>query len=74
VFAERMHAEVLAALGPAPDGQVVEVAVGVASFPDHASTSEELRHGADQAVTAARELGPSRVVTYSPELPIGAVA
>lgn len=73
VLAERMHAEVLAAFGPAPDGNQVEVAVGVASFPEHASTPEELRHGADQAVTAARKLGPSRVVAYSPGAQVSAV-
>jgi predicted signal transduction protein with EAL and GGDEF domain len=61
-----MHAELLAAFGPAAGGHDVEVAVGVASFPEHASTPEELRHGADQAVTAARKLGPSRVVAFSP--------
>jgi diguanylate cyclase (GGDEF)-like protein len=73
VLAERMHAEVLAAFGPAPNGHQVEVAVGVASFPEHASTPEELRHGADQAVTAARKLGPSRVVAYSPGAQVNAV-
>src|SRR5256885_3478943 len=40
----------------ATEGEGVEVAVGMASFPEHASTVEELRHGADQAVTAARSL------------------
>ncbi len=65
VLAERIQAEVLGAVGPAPAGHEVEVAVGVASFPEQASTVEELRHGADQAVTAARRLGPSRVVAFS---------
>jgi diguanylate cyclase (GGDEF)-like protein len=73
VLAERMHAELLAAFGPAQEGHQVEVAVGVASFPEHASTPEELRHGADQAVTAARKLGPSRVVAYSPGAQVDAV-
>jgi diguanylate cyclase (GGDEF)-like protein len=74
VLAERIQAEVLEGLGADSEGNGVEVAVGVASFPEHASTVEELRHGADQAVTAARELGPSRVVAYSPagvRVPVG---
>jgi diguanylate cyclase (GGDEF)-like protein len=67
VLAERIQAEVLEGVAAASDGHGVEVAVGVASFPEQASTVEELRHGADQAVTAARKLGPSRVVAYSPD-------
>lgn len=69
VLAERIQAEVVEGVAAASEGHEVEVAVGVASFPEHASTVEELRHGADQAVTAARELGPSRVVAYSPGAP-----
>jgi diguanylate cyclase (GGDEF)-like protein len=67
VLAERIQSEVLEGVAAASDGHGVEVAVGVASFPEQASTVEELRHGADQAVTAARKLGPSRVVAYSPD-------
>ena len=74
VLAERIQAEVLEGLTAATEGHGVEVAVGVASFPEHASTVEELRHGADLAVTAARNLGPSRVVAYSPAVQADAVA
>ena len=73
VLAERIQAEVLEGLAAASEGNGVEIAVGVASFPEHASTVEELRHGADQAVTAARKLGPSRVVAYSPDGQVTAV-
>jgi diguanylate cyclase (GGDEF)-like protein len=74
VLAERIQAEVVEGLSAGSEGSGVEVAIGVASFPEHASTVEELRHGADQAVTAARKLGPSRVVAYSPTgepVPVG---
>jgi diguanylate cyclase (GGDEF)-like protein len=74
VLAERIQAEVLEGLKAATEGHGVEVAVGVASFPEHASTVEELRHGADLAVTAARNLGPSRVVAYSPGGQVSAIA
>src|SRR2546423_489371 len=74
VLAERIQTEVLEELSAATEGHGIEVAVGMASFPEHASTVEELRHGADQAVTAARKLGPSRVVAYSPDAQVSAVA
>jgi diguanylate cyclase (GGDEF)-like protein len=74
VLAERIQAEVLEGLSAAIEGEGVEVAVGMASFPEHASTVEELRHGADQAVTAARKLGPSRVVAFEPDAQVGAIA
>ena len=72
VLAERIQAEVLAALSATAEGHAVEVAVGVASFPDQAGTAEELRNAADEAVSAARRLGLSCVVAFSPAVQLHA--
>jgi GGDEF domain-containing protein len=74
VLAERIQAEVLEALAHTPAGDGVEVAVGVAAFPEHAATAEQLRHAADQAVDAARRLGCNRVVSYAPGHQLESVA
>jgi diguanylate cyclase (GGDEF)-like protein len=72
VLAERIQNEVVDGVAGVLGDSEIEVAVGVASFPEHASTVEELRHGADQAVTAARRLGPNRVVAFSPDQALAA--
>jgi diguanylate cyclase (GGDEF)-like protein len=66
VLAERIQGEMLEALARTPAGDGVEVAVGVAAFPEHAATAEQLRDAADHAGAAARRLGRNRVVSYAP--------
>ena len=44
-------------IGPGPDGPPVHVSVGVAAFPAHGTTSDELLAAAERALAAARDQG-----------------
>jgi diguanylate cyclase (GGDEF)-like protein len=46
----------------------VTLSVGVALYPDHAKTREELLAHGDEALYEAKDLGRNRVVVWSPEL------
>jgi diguanylate cyclase (GGDEF)-like protein/putative nucleotidyltransferase with HDIG domain len=52
----------------ADDALPATVSLGVASFPKHGSSSEELLGAVNQAVFAAKELGRDRSVIYNPEI------
>jgi diguanylate cyclase (GGDEF)-like protein len=52
----------------ADDAVKVTVSFGVASFPQHGSTRQELLGAADDALYAAKELGRDRTVIYSKEV------
>ena len=69
VVAERLRAGV--ARDTANLQVPVHVSFGVACFPDHGKTAEELFTATCQAVAAAKQLGRDRTVMHSPE--IGAI-
>jgi len=69
VVAERLRAGV--AEDTADLQMPVNVSFGVACFPEHGETGEELLTAACQAVAAAKQLGRDRTVMHSPE--IGAI-
>jgi diguanylate cyclase (GGDEF)-like protein/putative nucleotidyltransferase with HDIG domain len=52
----------------AEDALATTASLGVASFPKHGSSFEELFGAASQAVYAAKELGRDRSVIYNPEI------
>jgi diguanylate cyclase (GGDEF)-like protein len=52
----------------ADDSLPTTASLGVASFPKHGSSFEELFGAASQAVYAAKELGRDRSVIYNPEI------
>ena len=52
----------------AGDDLATTASLGVASFPKHGSSFEELFGAASQAVYAAKELGRDRSVIYNPEI------
>ena len=52
----------------ADDALPTTASLGVASFPKHGSSFEELFGAASQAVYAAKELGRDRSVIYNPEI------
>jgi diguanylate cyclase (GGDEF)-like protein/putative nucleotidyltransferase with HDIG domain len=52
----------------ADDALATTASLGVASFPKHGSSFEELFGAANQAVYAAKELGRDRSVIYNPEI------
>jgi diguanylate cyclase (GGDEF)-like protein/putative nucleotidyltransferase with HDIG domain len=52
----------------AEDALATTASIGVASFPKHGSSFEELFGAATQAVYAAKELGRDRSVIYNPEI------
>jgi two-component system cell cycle response regulator len=64
VLADRLRREVREAF--AQSG--LTVSLGIASFPKHGGTSEELLTGADRAVFAAKALGRDRTVIYNREI------
>jgi len=69
VVAERLRAGV--AQDTANLQMPVQVSFGVACFPEHGETGEELLTATCQAVAAAKQLGRDRTVMHSPE--IGAI-
>jgi diguanylate cyclase (GGDEF)-like protein/putative nucleotidyltransferase with HDIG domain len=52
----------------ADDPVKVTISFGVASFPEHGTTRQELLGAADDALYAAKELGRDRTVIYSKEV------
>jgi diguanylate cyclase (GGDEF)-like protein len=64
VLADRLRREVREAFGHAG----LTVSLGIASYPKHGGTAEELMTGADRAVFAAKALGRDRTVIYNREI------
>jgi diguanylate cyclase (GGDEF)-like protein len=64
VLADRLRREVREAF--AETG--LTVSLGIASYPKHGGTAEELLSGADRAVFAAKALGRDRTVIYNREI------
>jgi diguanylate cyclase (GGDEF)-like protein len=64
VLADRLRREVREAF--AQTG--LTVSLGIASYPKHGSTAEELLTGADRAVFAAKALGRDRTAIYNREI------
>ena len=64
VLADRLRREVREAF--AQEG--LTVSLGIASYPRHGSTAEELLTGADRAVFAAKALGRDRTVIFNREI------
>ena len=64
VLADRLRREVREAF--ASTG--LTVSLGIASYPKHGGTAEELMTGADRAVFAAKALGRDRTVIYNREI------
>ena len=50
------------------DARPITASLGVASFPKHGGTAEELHGSASRAVSVAKELGRDRSVIYNPEI------
>jgi diguanylate cyclase (GGDEF)-like protein len=68
MLAERMLAALAAPI--AIDGQAVRISasIGISLFPDHATTPEQLRQIADQALYRAKAAGPARFQVWEPNL------
>jgi diguanylate cyclase (GGDEF)-like protein len=64
VLADRLRREVREAFSDTG----LTVSLGIASFPRHGGTAEELLTGADRAVFAAKALGRDRSVIYNREI------
>src|SRR5688500_5424391 len=64
VLADRLRREVREAF----TASGLTVSLGVASYPKHGGTAEELLTGADRAVFAAKQLGRDRTVIYNREI------
>ncbi len=66
--AEAIRAATQAQTFDTPDGAAgsVTVSVGVATFPDHASTGDQLVANADKALYLAKRLGKNRSCVYHP--------
>jgi diguanylate cyclase (GGDEF)-like protein len=64
VLADRLRREVREAFS----GSGLTISLGIASFPRHGGTAEELLTGADRAVFAAKALGRDRSVIYNREI------
>jgi diguanylate cyclase (GGDEF)-like protein len=60
VLAERMRAEV--DLGPAHGGRTLTISFGVATFPRHGESADDLLRAADRALYVAKGLGRNRSV------------
>lgn len=65
-LAERLRRRARAAL--TEDGLDISVSFGVATFPRHGASPEELMRAADQALYLAKRLGRDRSVIYSAEV------
>ena len=66
VIAERLRHAVRDAF--APDQLAVTVSFGVAAYPTHGATGDQLLQAADQALYVAKELGRDRTAIYRPEV------
>jgi diguanylate cyclase (GGDEF)-like protein/putative nucleotidyltransferase with HDIG domain len=66
VIAERLRHAVRDAF--APDQLATTVSFGVAAYPNHGATSDQLLKAADQALYVAKELGRDRTAIYRPEV------
>ena len=66
VIAERLRHNVREAF--APDQVALTVSFGVAAYPRHGTTPEQLQQAADQALYVAKELGRDRTAIYRPEV------
>src|SRR3954453_10813517 len=66
VIAERMRHTVRDAFGP--DQVALTVSFGVAAYPNHGATGDQLFQAADQALYVAKELGRDRTAIYRPEV------
>ena len=64
VLADRLRREVREAFSSVG----MTVSLGIASYPKHGGTAEELMTGADRAVFAAKALGRDRTVIYNREI------
>ena len=64
VLADRLRREVREAFADVG----LTVSLGIASYPKHGGTAEELLTGADRAVFAAKALGRDRTVIYNREI------
>jgi diguanylate cyclase (GGDEF)-like protein/putative nucleotidyltransferase with HDIG domain len=70
LVAERLRGMIERAFGD--DLVPLTMSVGVAGYPKHGQTADELLRSADRALYAAKELGRNRAVIYSSE--VGSVA
>ncbi|HEX6713369.1 MAG TPA: diguanylate cyclase [Thermoleophilaceae bacterium] len=66
VIAERLRHSVRDAF--APDQVALTVSFGVAAYPNHGATGDQLLQAADQALYVAKELGRDRTAIYRPEV------
>src|SRR4051794_17378059 len=66
VIAERMRHTVRDAFGP--DQVALTVSFGVAAYPNHGATGDQLLQAADQALYVAKELGRDRTAIYRAEV------
>ena len=66
VIAERLRHNVRDAF--APDQVALTVSFGVAAYPNHGATGDQLFQAADQALYVAKELGRDRTAIYRPEV------
>jgi diguanylate cyclase (GGDEF)-like protein len=64
-LAERMRAEV--DLGSARGARTLTISFGVATFPHHCESADELMHAADEALYTAKRLGRNRSVVSATE-------
>jgi diguanylate cyclase (GGDEF)-like protein len=70
VIAERLRGAIQAELADSP--APITCSVGVASFPEHGATLEQLMRAADYALYAAKDAGKNRTVLYDEGLRYGA--
>ena len=66
VIAERLRHSVSDAF--APEQVALTVSFGVAAYPNHGATGDQLLQAADQALYVAKELGRDRTTIYRPEV------
>jgi len=71
LLAERLHHAVATEPVALPDGKVVRltVSIGIATYPTHAASIEELIKRADEALYWIKSHGRNRIRLYSSEIP-----
>ncbi|HEY9900388.1 MAG TPA: diguanylate cyclase [Pantanalinema sp.] len=69
LLAERIRQAIESTDLPGPNGETLHVAVsiGVATFPEHATSEDQLMELADQALYVSKRTGRNRVTLYAPE-------